>query len=319
VASDDADAADSPVLQVTPPDDEEDDEDEGVDDGDEDAEEVGDGDANFTLDHITVCAYGVLGLNDLGRRAGVDPAAAVAERFVLVDPAGLNYVRNGRRGAGGVSEVLYDWLGWGPDGQFPRVVANQLASEGDATFYTYPANVSSVHGPADFAVQGRDAQIIHVISPQLHQREGAHVVDALATAYTEVFREAGLAGLGATGVLRLSMLSAIVNDGDWRDDISAVTVLALVQAASNVMEMDEVYARTLLQGRVELCAFSDCAAVKLNQMLRKWTPGATVETLVSGAPDRAPAVSGRCLRWQLLGAMPLVIGEPPVAALFSRK
>ena len=152
------------MLQVTPPDDEDDDEDEGVGDGDEDAEEVGDGDASFTLDHIKVCAYGVLGLNDLGRRAGVDPAAAVAERFVLVDPAGLNYVRNGRRGAGGVSEVLYDWLGWGPDGQFPRVVANQLASEGDATFYTYPANVSSVHGPADFAVQGRDAQIIRSLA-----------------------------------------------------------------------------------------------------------------------------------------------------------
>ena len=135
-----------------------------------------------------------------------------------------------------------------------------LASEGDATFYTYPANVSSVSGPADFAAQGRDARIIHVISPQLHQREGAQVVDALAAAYTQVFREAGLAGLGATGVLRLSMLSANANAGDWRDDISAVTVLALVRAASNVMEMDEVYARTLLQGRVELCAFSDYAA-----------------------------------------------------------
>jgi hypothetical protein len=70
-----------------------------------------------------------------------------------------------------VSQVLHDWLGWGPDGQFPRGVANQLASEGDATFYTYPANVSSVSGPADFAAQGRDARIIHVISPQLHQRE----------------------------------------------------------------------------------------------------------------------------------------------------
>ena len=29
--------------------------------------------------------------------------------------------------------------------------------------------------------------------------------------------------------------------------------------------------------------------------------------------------SGRCLRWQLLGAMPLVFCEPPVAALFSRE
>jgi beta-glucanase (GH16 family) len=28
------------------------------------------------LDHIKVCAYGVLGLNDLGQRKGVDPAAA---------------------------------------------------------------------------------------------------------------------------------------------------------------------------------------------------------------------------------------------------
>ena len=76
------------MLQATPPGDEEDDEDEGVDDGDEDAEEERDGNASFTLAHITVCAYGVLGLNDLGRRAGVDPATAVAERFVLVDPAG---------------------------------------------------------------------------------------------------------------------------------------------------------------------------------------------------------------------------------------
>ena len=92
-----------------------------------------------------------MGLNNLGRRKGVDPAAAVAERFVLVDPAGLKYVRKGRRGAGGVSQVLYDWLGWGPDGQFPHGVANQLAGEGDAACYTYPANVSSVSGLADFA------------------------------------------------------------------------------------------------------------------------------------------------------------------------
>ena len=53
-------------------------------------------------------------------------------------------------------------------------------------------------------------------------------MDALAAAYTQVFREAGLAGLGTTGVLRLSMLSANVNAGDWRDDISAVTVLGMV-------------------------------------------------------------------------------------------
>ena len=33
----------------------------------DDAEEVGDGGTSFTLDHITVCAYGVMGLNNLGQ------------------------------------------------------------------------------------------------------------------------------------------------------------------------------------------------------------------------------------------------------------
>ena len=66
----------------------------------------------------------MLGLDDVRRQVGVDPAEAVAERFVLVDPAGLAYVRSTRRGAGGASAALYDWLGWSAAERFPRDVSN---------------------------------------------------------------------------------------------------------------------------------------------------------------------------------------------------
>ena len=107
---------------------------------------------------------------------------------------------------------------------------NDLGREGDATFFHYPACTSSARGLAPFAANQRDAHVVHVISPRLHGLPAATVVRALGDAYAQVFQQACLAGLGPTGVLRLSMLSANINAGSWKSDIAAATVLDVTVA-----------------------------------------------------------------------------------------
>ena len=54
---------------------------------------------------ISVEAAGVLGLNSKGERV-----TGVGSYTAIVDPAGMNYIREGPRGAGAASGAIYEWL-----------------------------------------------------------------------------------------------------------------------------------------------------------------------------------------------------------------
>eukprot|EP00974_Lingulodinium_polyedra_P109881 10629294-Lingulodinium_polyedra.AAC.1 len=61
-----------------------------------------------------VSNYGVLGGNQEGTMI-----SAPTDDCVIVDPAGLNYIREGPAGAGGAAGAIYRWLGIQRENAFP--------------------------------------------------------------------------------------------------------------------------------------------------------------------------------------------------------
>eukprot|EP00974_Lingulodinium_polyedra_P016061 1558874-Lingulodinium_polyedra.AAC.1 len=63
---------------------------------------------------MLISNYGVLGKDQKGNV--ISPPTDVC---VIVDPAGLNYIRNGPAGAGGAVGAIYRWLGIERESAFP--------------------------------------------------------------------------------------------------------------------------------------------------------------------------------------------------------
>ena len=94
--------------------------------------------------------YGVLGqYSSLAGPVRNAPDPAEAEHpVVVIDPAGLDYIRRGPRGAGGAAGALYSWLGISWHRAFPKDVQAAITQPGDAKFHQYG-----------------DKAVIHVVGP----------------------------------------------------------------------------------------------------------------------------------------------------------
>ena len=129
-----------------------------------------------------------------------------AQGIGIVDPAGMYYIRNGPKGAGGASGAIYAWLQMD---QFPAAVTKAVTAECMAAFHA--------HG---------EKGVIHVASPDLtDERSYSSALSRLTTAYTNVltlFRETS-----ELLQLRIPPLSSGVFAGTWKASMPELTARAL--------------------------------------------------------------------------------------------
>jgi len=191
-------------------------------------EAIGAGSTPF-LKKILPVPYGVLG-NMYSSRAkcvadnGPEPDSTVA----IVDPAGLQFIQNGPRGADGAAGAIYKWLGIYQWSSFPDEVRNAIQQPLKAKLYKY-----GVEAPYDPQVHEstRDAVLIHAVGPDLRQQEyrGQRdlAVARLASLYKNVLIEFVSAEMSR---LRLLPVSAGIFSGEFKDELPLMTVEALSMA-----------------------------------------------------------------------------------------
>ena len=90
---------------------------------------------------LKVVPYGILGtqLTRVGEcvMRGTTPGPGTA----IIDPAGLNYIRQGPAGAGGAAGEIYRWLGIANDTSFPDPVREAIEAPLTAKFHAYDAKL----------------------------------------------------------------------------------------------------------------------------------------------------------------------------------
>ena len=89
---------------------------------------------------ISVEAAGVLGLNSKGERV-----TGVGSYTAIVDPAGMNYIREGPRGAGAASGAIYEWLEIKDLKAFPKRIQSGIRRVTDAIFHRYREERNVIH------------------------------------------------------------------------------------------------------------------------------------------------------------------------------
>jgi hypothetical protein len=151
------------------------------------------------------------------RRIAVVHASVVDrgdERTAVVDPAGMQFIRN-TGGAGGASRAIYDWLGvYGRP--LPRSVRDAIRAEGEAKMFTY----------------ARDRHVIHVASPTIGDTASyGAALRRLTRAYASVLREFRASGLRSLAVLPLA---GDIFSGAWKPKLPALTAAALYSALDAV-------------------------------------------------------------------------------------
>ena len=138
---------------------------------------------------LAIRPFGVLGTRLTASGAVKKFGQAPAPGFPIVDPAGLPFIRNGPRGAGGASGEIYRWLGIADEESFPTPVRKAITAPLQAALHYY-----GLHG------------CIHVVGPDLNGR-GCSREEALAqltAAYGAVLRTFAGARLGGLRLLPIS-------------------------------------------------------------------------------------------------------------------
>lgn len=127
----------------------------------------------------------------------------------IVDPAGLHYIRNGPKGAGGASGQIYKWLDIAEDDAFPSPVREAIGAPLQAKMQFYGTKAC-----------------LHVVGPNFNQRsysrEQAH--GELTEAYGAMLREFAKARLGG---LRMLPISGGIFAGPFAPELPALTCSAL--------------------------------------------------------------------------------------------
>ena len=104
---------------------------------------------------VRVVPYGILG-SQLSHGQVRVAAAEPGSGEVVVDPAGLPYIRSGPSGAGGASGQLYKWIGI--SSHFPQSVQDAIQDSLQAKFWSYDNGQKNV---------------IHVVGPDFRSRTAA--------------------------------------------------------------------------------------------------------------------------------------------------
>ena len=153
----------------------------------------------------------------------------------IIDPAGLNYIRQGPAGAGGAAGEIYRWLGIANDTSFPDPVREAIEAPLTAKFHAYDAKLC-----------------VHVVGPDFRDRSLTEedAVGELTAAYGNVLREFLSSG---AHTLRLLPLSGGIFAGNFRNVLPEITGVSLERGYAG---LDPEAQHNLLTSRtLELCIY----------------------------------------------------------------
>ena len=189
------------------------------------------------LNRLQLAPYGVV-----GERIGLDhKVSQVAEypdeNTIMVDPAGLKYIKDhGPEGAGGASGAIYRLTGLKEESCFPSVVYHKCRNATDAKYHSYG-----------------QWHVIHIVSPDFRQkRYDRPQLDRLLTqAYVNIFEEYDETGKPS---IRIPPISGGGFAGPFRDAMPRITKAAMCEAFETLTE--ETQAR-LLKCDMKLCILGE--------------------------------------------------------------
>jgi hypothetical protein len=184
---------------------------------------------------VAVRPYGVLGtqLTSMGIKK---VAAAPAPGLPIVDPAGMEFIRNGPKGAGGAAGQIYRWLGIAEDDKFPAPVRDAIRAPLRAKLHFYGMNAC-----------------LHVAGPNFKGRDCSReqALGELTEAYDAVLREFAKSRLGG---LRLLPISGGIFAGSFGPELPTLTCSALRTAfdalPNNLQHIVSV-------ARLDMCIFME--------------------------------------------------------------
>ena len=182
---------------------------------------------------VAVRPFGVLGT--FMTATGVKKVApAPAPGLPIVDPAGLHYIQNGPKGAGGAAGQIYSFLGIENDNAFPEPVRAAIQSPLQAKLQYY-------------GLKG----CIHVVGPDFSRRSCSkeEALGELTEAYGAVLREFANARLGG---LRLLPISGGIFAGPFAPELPALTASALRSAFDALPDREQ---QMVSVARLDLCIF----------------------------------------------------------------
>lgn len=183
---------------------------------------------------LAVRPFGVLGTRLSAKNVVEKVAQGPVPGFPIVDPAGLKFIRNGPRGAGGASGEIYGWLGIANHDAFPAPVREAITAPLQAKLQYY-----GLHG------------CIHVVGPNFHDRilSREEALGELTSAYSAVLHTFARARLGG---LRMPPISGGLFAGPFAHEMPALTCAALRGAFDSLPDQAQ---HVVSVARLEVCIF----------------------------------------------------------------
>ena len=194
-------------------------------------------------DAIVVTPYGIMGFMQM--RKGFNSLARVGDlpnsSMVLVDPAGMRFIRHGIHhgtGCSGLAKDLYMHLEIDEHhrGRLPPSVASEITAQSMASYFEYDTSKGT-------------RKVIHVVGPDMRCLGYGVALKILKKSYYNVFQK--FVALEETH-LRLPVLSGGIFLGSYGNDIHDMTAAA-IDGAIRSLEQDEI--TKLLSCTIELCTF----------------------------------------------------------------
>eukprot|EP00438_Fugacium_kawagutii_P008513 Skav231135 [mRNA] locus=scaffold992:196615:197373:+ [translate_table: standard] len=195
---------------------------------------------------LVVKSYGILGRSSTEHKA--PPAPPPDEDTILVDPAGLPFIRGdkGPRDAKGAAQANYQWLGISEAESFPEEVRRAITEECQAKYYAY--------------ADGKK-KCIHVVGPDLRKKSDDQVysfeeaVQKLAIAYRNVFEEFCTVGMQeGLSRMRLLPISGGIFSGEFKEKLPDMTCRAVNDAYGQLSEDKK---RHIMKSSIEMCIFME--------------------------------------------------------------
>ena len=185
---------------------------------------------------IAVRPFGVLGTAMSSSGAVRKVAQGPVPGLAILDPAGLRFIRDGPKGAGGAAGQIYRWLEIDEHAAFPAPVREAIQAPLQAKLQYYGVRAC-----------------LHVVGPDFSQRRCSEdeALAELTQAYAAALREFARARLGG---LRLLPISSGIFAGDLKPQLPSLTAIALRSAFDALAERDQ---HAVSMARLDMCIFDE--------------------------------------------------------------
>ena len=185
---------------------------------------------------IAVRPFGVLGTAMTPSGAVRKVAQGPVPGLAILDPAGLRFIRDGPKGAGGAAGQIYRWLEISEQDSFPAPVRQAIRAPLQAKLQYYGVRAC-----------------LHVVGPDFSQRRCSEdeALGELTQAYAAALREFARARLGG---LRLLPISGGIFAGNLKPQLPSLTAGALRAAFDALPERDQ---HAVSMARLDMCIFEE--------------------------------------------------------------